>query len=160
MSRGIDFLADLVKNKPENVDLTVIGAGNYKEIKRFLLMENMKSIEFYDNIKYDLIPNYIHKFDILFNPVIAEGISRVTLESMACGRPVIMLNKGDRYPVVHGKTGYLFNTSKELLELIDSLNFNKEELIKVGKEARRVVEDKYSNDVILPEIERLYSKAM
>jgi glycosyltransferase involved in cell wall biosynthesis len=159
-SRGIDFLVDLVKNKPEKVDITVIGAGNYKEIKRFLSIENMKSIRFLSNIKYDLIPNYIHEFDILFNPVIAEGISRVTLESMACGRPVIMLNKGNRYPIVHGKTGYLFNTSKDLLELIEFLGSNKEELIRVSKEARRMVEDRYSHEVILPQIDRLYSKVI
>lgn len=157
-SRGISFLVDLIKNITNNTKIIVIGAGNYNEILRFSSMADMSAISFYQNVKNELIPDYIQKFDVLFNPVIAEGISRVTLEAMACGRPVIMLDKGDRYPIIHGKTGYLFKTNKDLLELINYLNDNKEELSRVGKAARSIVEKEYSNDVILPQISKLYEK--
>lgn len=157
-SRGIPFLVDLIKNATKNTNIIVIGAGNYREILRFSSMADMSAISFYQNVKYELIPDYIQKFDVLFNPVIAEGISRVTLEAMACGRPVIMLDKGDRYPIIHGKTGYLFRTNKDLLELINYLNDNKDELSRVGKAARSIVEKEYSNDVILPQISKLYEK--
>lgn len=157
-SRGIDFLSNFLKYTEKNIDIYVIAAGNYKEIKRFSSMVDMKSINFYQNIKYESMPGYIQKFDVLFNPVIAEGISRATLEAMACGRPVIMLDKGDRYPVVHGKTGYLFRTNEDLIELINYLKDNKEELSRIGKNARKIIEKEYSNDVIIPQINKLYKK--
>ena len=157
-SRGLDFMLNLLKHIERDIDIHIIGAGNYKEIQRFLSMIDKKSVTFYPNIRYDSMPNYIQKFDILFNPVIAEGISRATLESMACGRPVIMLDKGDRYPVLHGKTGYLFKSNEELLELIHHIKENKDELSEVSMAARKVVEKEYSNEVILPKINKLYER--
>ena len=159
-SRGIGFLVDLIKNSKEMNDFIVVGAGNYNEIMRFLSTIDNRPIQFYQNVKYDSIPDYIQKFDVLFNPVIAEGISRVTLEAMACGRPVIMLDKGDRYPIIHGKTGYLFKTNQDLEKLLNYLKNNKEELSRVGKAARAIVEKEYSNDVILPQINSLYNKKL
>lgn len=157
-SRGIRFLVDLIKNSKETNDFFVVGAGNYKEIMRFLSMVENRHIHFYQNVKYESIPEYIRKFDVLFNPVIAEGISRITLEAMASGRPVIMLDKGDRYPIIHGKTGYLFKTNQDLEKLLNYLKDNKEELARVGKAARTIVEKEYSNDAILPQISKLYGK--
>lgn len=157
-SRGISFLIDLIKNLKETNDIIVVGAGNHNEIMRFLSLVDNRSISFFQNVKYESIPDYIQKFDVLFNPVIAEGISRVTLEAMACGRPVIMLDKGDRYPIIHGKTGYLFKTNQDLEKLLNSLKDNKEELARVGKAARTIVEKEFSNDVILPQINKIYEK--
>lgn len=157
-SRGVDYLFNLLKNKNKKIGYHVIGSGNYKEIKRFLSRVDARAINFCTNVQYDSIPCHIQKFDVLFNPVIAEGISRVTLEAMACGRPVIMLDKGDRYPVIHGKTGYLFKTTNDLTELIDYLADNKKVLSKIGEAARKIVETEYSNEIILPQIDNLYKK--
>ena len=106
-SRGISLLYDLINNLPSYVEVYVLGAGNSTDIERFKSRVDITKIHFETNISYEEVHKFYRKFDVLLNPVIAEGISRVTLEAMSSGRPVIMLNRGNRYPVINEKTGYL-----------------------------------------------------
>lgn len=156
-SRGLVLLYDLIKNLPEYVEMHIVGAGFSTYIDRFKSKVEISKIHFYINVKNEDIPKFLSNMDVIFNPVLAEGISRITLESMSCGRPVIMLDKGDRYPVIHGRTGYLIKHDiNELLELLQYLHDNRDELKKIGKNARKVVENEFSNEVIIPKIKKIY----
>ena len=158
-SRGIELLVKLTKNLPDCIELYVVGSGNQIAIEKFKSSVDISKIHFYTNIKNEDIPEFIHRVNVLFNPVLAEGISRISLESMSCGRPPIMLDMGDRYPVVNRKTGYLIqNDLNELLRLLEYLYENREELRKVGGNARKLVVSEFDNEVIIPRIKTIYDK--
>ena len=160
-SRGISLLYDLINNLPSYIEVHVLGAGNSIDIERFKSRIDITKIHFETNISYEKIHEVYRKFDVLLNPVIAEGISRVTLEAMSSGRPVIMLDTGNRYPVINKKTGYLIKYNvEELLKVLQYLYENKKELKEVAENARGIVEKEYDNRVIIPKIGEIYEEIM
>jgi glycosyltransferase involved in cell wall biosynthesis len=155
--RGIHLLAMLANHLPPYVDLKIIGAGSKVAYDRFISMIRHRPVSLAMNIDNNAIPDFLRDVDLVLNPVMPEGISRITLEAMSCGRPVIMLNHGDRYPVINDVTGYIINNDpKELLSLIESIHRNKDELRKLGRKARKLVEQEYSIDAIMPQILGVY----
>ncbi|MCZ7395504.1 MAG: glycosyltransferase family 4 protein [Candidatus Methanoperedens sp.] len=148
-SRGIVFLQKLIKNLPDFCELHLTCNP--------IQIHNNSNIHFYGSLPENKIPIFLKNIDILFNPVIAEGISRITLEAMSSGRSVIMLDKGNRHPIIHGKTGYLVKEDiNDLINLLEHIKDNRDDLQKLGYNARKIVEDEFSNEVIIPKIEKIY----
>lgn len=80
-----------------------------------------------------------------------EGFPRVILEGMALGRTVIATNiVGNKDAVVDGKTGYLVNVhdlqsfANKIIEIID----DDKKLVELGKNARKICEEKYDSSII------------
>ena len=143
------MLLTLIDNLPDFCELHI----THNPIKT----KNNANVHYHGTLKENEVPSFLENIDILFNPVLAEGISRITLEAMSCGRPVIMLDIGDRYPTIHGKTGYLINEEiGELISLLRHIHENRGELMKLGENARRIVENEFSNEVIIPKIKKIY----
>lgn len=159
-SRGLELLLELIKKLPEYVELYIVGSGNVNRISEFKENVEHSRVHYSTNLKNEDIPKVMGQIDVLFNPVIAEGISRVSLESMSCGRPVIMLDKGNRYPIIHNKTGFLIQTISELLQLLQYLQDNRNEIKKVGKNAREIVEKEFSNIAVIPKMKQIYKSTI
>lgn len=148
-SRGIDFLLKLMDNVPDFCELHV----SHDPVKA----NNNINIHYHGKLRENEVPHFLENIDILFNPVLAEGISRIALEALSCGRPVIMLDIGDRYPTINGKNGYLINGDiGELLSLLEHIHKNRDELIQLGENARKIVEDEFSNEIIIPKTKKIY----
>jgi glycosyltransferase involved in cell wall biosynthesis len=160
-SRGLKFLEQLMDNLPNYVELHVVGSGSIQTINEFKKQADKKQIKFHSNIPNEKLPAFLHGIDVLFNPVLAEGISRISLESMACGRPTIMLDKGDRYPIANGTTGYLIKENiQDILRTLEFIQASKNILQTMGDNARNIVEKEFSNEVIIPKIEAVYNKLL
>lgn len=161
--RGTGLLSQLMENLPEFIDLKIILAGNEPTIKNFISQKKIKykkNVTLLFNVSQSDIPSFLREIEILFNPVISGNISRVTLESMAVGRPVIALESGG-YPVIHGETGFLIkNDIQELLQILEYCYKNKDKLKKMGEKARKLVETEFSNKVIIPKINEFYEKLL
>ncbi len=158
-SRGIHLLIELILNRPKDCEIMVLGAGNHLDFSRFESQVDLDDIILFKNFSYDMMPKFYKQFDILFNPVMAEGISRVTLEAMASGNPVIMLDIGNRYPVIDRTTGFLIKDDiNRLLELIKEIRKDKKWLKMVSKKAREKVLAEFDNSIIIPKYERIYDK--
>lgn len=160
-SRGVDLLVELIDNLPTYIKLIVVGAGNELSINEFKRRVDMSKVKFYSNIPNDQIPTYIHKFDVLFNPVLAEGISKVTLEAMSCGCPVIMINKGIRYPVIHKNTGFLVEPKiGDVLETLEYIYNENNLLDEMGLRARSIIESKFSTESFAQRYKTLYKSIL
>ena len=160
-SRGIELLTALAGNLPEYVDLSIIGSGSKIMLKKFKEKEKTSRYKFFTNIPNDRIPAYLHNIDILFNPVVPDGISRITMEAMACGRPVIMLEAPNRGPVISGKTGFLVKPNIEsILATLNSIYADRAILDEYSRNCRNEIEANYSNEVIIPQIETLYNSTI
>lgn len=80
----------------------------------------------------------------------------VPLESLACGTPVIAFNvAGYRETIVNGKTGYLVEFDpKEIAEKVSRLLRNSSLADKMGKEGRKWVEQNWSWDKQIKNLEK------
>lgn len=95
-SRGAHLIAPLASTLPRNSKLVVVGDGPVSPKKT----DNIIRIS---QVPNTLVPYLINVCDAVFNPVLVPGVSRITLEAMACGKVTIMLGrKTDRFPAVDG----------------------------------------------------------
>jgi len=157
----LSLSGSLIKNLPQYAEFHIIGSGKVNIIKKIKSLIERRTVIFHTNIPNELIPMYISNADVVLNPVKTEGTSRVKLEAMSCGRPVIALDNDGKYPVINGKTGYIIKDDiNELLSLLEYINDNRNELEKLGENARKIVEEEFSNEVIIPKIKKIYLDLM
>ena len=145
--KGTNLLATLANQVVDGIGFEVALSGTRREINDFksLLTKDGKTrMAIHENVPHNLLPAFFQNVDILLNPVETEGVSRATLEAMACGRPVIMTPLGDRGPVKDGRTGFLVESSPEsMLRRLDDLRENRDGLIELGDRAHDAVEKTY-----------------
>jgi starch synthase len=106
----------------------------------------------------ELIDLY-HSCDIYVHPSLAECLSLVILEAMACGKPVVATDVGGtRYEVLDGKTGFLVKPGdvKELFEktmvLVNDLKLRKI----MGENGRERVKKEFRWEIVGEKTLNLY----
>lgn len=88
----------------------------------------------------DQIPRYIQKAKALLTAVQwEEPFGLTTIEAMSCGTPVVSFNRGAAPEIIdNGKTGYVVNTTVEMIEAVNKID-------KIKRlDCRRYVEKNYS----------------
>jgi L-malate glycosyltransferase len=90
----------------------------------------------------------------------SEGFSNAILEYMAAGRPVVATDVGGASEaVVHGETGYLVKSRdhEAMADYIVSLLNKPEDARRMGEDGRRLVNEKFSCQRQLQNVESLYN---
>lgn len=142
-------------------DLVVIGSGPCeKKLKNYAISLGLKDrvhfIPFLPRSKYR---DYLSKCSIFVLPSEAEAFGVVIIEAMASSKPVIARNIiGPKDIITHGRNGFLFENNDELKKYLKLLLLNKELRKKLGKNARKTVEDKYTFDKIADQYLKLYER--
>lgn len=121
--KGVMFLNHLSKLLPKSINIIHVGEGK-------LPLQSSRIIKL-GPLANSLLPYLINYSDIVFHPAITEGIGRTALETLACGKPIIMLGKHmNRFPLINGKNGFIVDDPKSaaeiILELHNSQNFYKQ----------------------------------
>jgi glycosyltransferase involved in cell wall biosynthesis len=101
--------------------------------------------------------------DLVVLPSRYEAFPNVVLEAYACSKPVVASNVGAIPDIVlHGETGLLFQAGdvKGLANAIAYMLANPEESERMGCNARRLVEEKFSIDRVVTQLEILYEKVL
>jgi len=146
--KGTNLVARLANQVADGVAFEVALSGSRREINDFkslLSRAGEARMTIHENIPHDLLPEFFQNIDVLLNPVETEGVSRATLEAMACGRPVIMTPLGDRWPVEPGRTGFLVQSDREsMLRFLDDLCENRESVVELGRRACEIVRETYA----------------
>lgn len=143
--------AKTIKEKyKENVEFIVL--GSFDENNPFSLSKKVLD----DYIKSGIItypgfvnnPNeWIKNSSVFILPSYREGVPRSTQEAMAIGRAIITTNSvGCKETVVDGINGYLVPIcdSKALISKMELFINNPNLIDKMGKESRRIAEQKYN----------------
>jgi glycosyltransferase involved in cell wall biosynthesis len=91
-------------------------------------------------VERDDLPKYYQKAKALLTPVQwEEPFGLTTIEAMSCGTPVVSFNRGAAPEIIaSGKTGFVVNTTAEMIDSIDKI-----ERIK-RQDCRAYVEKNYS----------------
>ena len=165
--KGIEVLIKAishVNNFVENCTYLIIGEGSHRtELENLVKKLNIKNVIFEGAVSHSRIPEFIIASNIIVLPSLAEGVSRVLLETMACGKPVITTKLiGTKELITDGKTGVLVEKGnvQQLTEALISLLNDKLLREKIGRTAYKYIKDKFSWTRVGNETLRIYYRAI
>jgi len=160
--KNVDLLIKsfkFVKEKVSNVKLVIIGTGtDFDKLKKMSAHDN-------DIIMTGFLPNeelldYLRVADVVVFPSRGENASLTIMEAMACELPVISSGVGNAEKILGEGRGLILEkyTEEEIAEKCVKILSDKNFAEKMGKSARKFVEDNHSWDRISKKTEELYKK--
>ena len=153
-----------VNNFVKNCTYLLIGEGSHrKELEDLVTRLNIKNVVFTGTVPYSQIPEFISASDIIVLPSVAEGVSRVLLEAMACGKPVITTKLiGTKELITDGKTGILIEEGniQQMSEALISLLKDKILRERIGRTAYEYIKDKLTWDHVGNETLKVYNQVL
>lgn len=159
-------LEDLIKAYSEIIDnvkedLVIIGSGPCEsKLKSYAISLGLKDrVHFVPFLPKSDYHGYLSKCSIFVLPSKAEAFGVVIIEAMASGKPVVARNIiGPKDIITHGHDGFLFGNNYELKKYLQLLLSDKGLRKKLGKNARRTVEQNYTFDKISKQYLKLYER--
>lgn len=165
---GVQYLVKAFKrvkeeNKDLDIKLRIGGKGSQedylKNLCRELHIEN--DVTFLGFVKPDDVIKEFQRFDISVFPstLDSESFGVAAVESEACGTPVIVSNVGGLMESTKPNETSLVIEKKSVEDLAEKLNIlvrDKDLRIKMGKAARKFVEDNYSLEKNFEHINKIY----
>lgn len=150
---GIDIAINAflqLKNLHPQYNLSLHIAGNGPELENYKQLagkELNKSIQFHGKIEYLDVPKFIKQNDVFLNLSRNESFGVSVIEASACGRPVIVSNRGGvPETAVNQKTGFILK-ELDVNHCVDAMTNYLEQpnlIIKHGQAGRKYVEDNYN----------------
>jgi glycosyltransferase involved in cell wall biosynthesis len=149
----------------KGLTLKIIGEGPCKNYyKRLAQSMNISDIEWIGYKPYDdVLTAMNHSKFLTFPSECYENFPRVVVEAFACGAPVISSNIGSTAEIVNnGKTGLHFKdgNAADLAAKLQWAWQHHSELLKMGKEARKEYERKYSPEINYKKLIAIYKSAI
>ena len=149
--KGLFTLLRAWKEVP-GLTLKIIGEGPIRsELENFVSQAEISNVEFLEFIggpkRFEILRKAMF---MIFPSECYESFSYAIIESFACGTPVIASRIGGPQELVeNGVTGFLFEptNTKDLLQKISKLAENKKLLLKMRHNARKLAEERYSEEV-------------
>ena len=161
----IPKLAKILTREYRMTDIKFVIIGDGPERRK--IEELIKSYHVQDKVLMvgkqprEKVREYLWASDIYLSPTIYEAFGIAALEALSCGVPVIANNHGGISEIVkHGFTGLISQDDKELLENIVYLLNNVELIEEMGKNARKIVKEKFTWEKITKEIVEIYKKTI
>jgi glycosyltransferase involved in cell wall biosynthesis len=167
--KGVDVLIKAfsrIASLHPNARLVVIGVGDEREELVHLASElgMAEKIEFAGYKLFTEMPLWYQACDVFAMPSWAEGLSMSILEAMASGRPVITGRPevGQHDAVVPEETGLLtdYGDVAQLAQALDRLVSSPEWVRRLGDNARRMAEQKFSWELIGRQTADVYRMAL
>lgn len=168
--KGLLTLTDAIvslsrKGMEQDVEFSIIGEGQLrKEMEDRLRGEGIKNVNFMGFLLGDSLYEEIAKMHIIVIPSEwYENYPVSVMEAFAMGKPVIGSNIGGIPEFVkHKDTGLIFKAgnSNDLCEKIEYLVKNKEEITRMGKNARSFAERVFDAELHYPRLIEIYGEVM
>ncbi len=148
----------------ENVHLIILGDGELKEHLEEVSKNNNldKRVHFVGNVAPKEVYNYLAKADVFCRPSLSEGLGNAFLEAMLSGLPVVATKVGGIPDfLVDGETGWFceVKNSRSIAEKVKYIldEKNKDEVLKVVENAKKMVGEKYGWDLIAQKMDKIFN---
>ena len=161
--KGLKILIEAVKDLPssyfDNFLFEITGPGSINKIKEIKKLIKSYSLEKKVLVNLPILRKdkieYLKKFDIFILPSFEEGDSIALKEALASYMPVI-ISKQCRLSIVEEyKAGIEIETNKKSL-LNALMKLQELDLIKMGYNARKLIEEKYDNKICSQKLLNVY----
>lgn len=160
--KGVQVLLEAFKTLKEDsvtAYLNIIGDGPDRGKLKSHAVESgiADSISFCGELAE--IKPYLEKSALFVLPSLSEGLSNVLLEAMACGLPIIATRVGGNTDLIQdGVNGMLVEpgNSDQLYQTMKKVLIDKDLAKKLGRAARKTVEEKFSLQSVTDHYIRLY----
>ena len=141
--KGVEVLLKVAEECPEDVEFVFAGTGRMEsEIKK--VSEKLGNVKLVGKVPAENLVNYYGAVDLVATPPqYDEGFSRVILESLSCGTPVLVARC--LAEMIDESVGRLVDPdATHLYRQIMQLYKNRDELEKMAMRARNYAEERYS----------------
>jgi glycosyltransferase involved in cell wall biosynthesis len=108
------------------------------------------------------MPLVIQSSDILVHCSLREGLARVLPQAMLCGKPAISFDIDGASEVVNPDTGRLIEPGniEQLTDACAELVNNSQLRMRLGKNGREFVREKFAPEIMVDKIEQLYERLL
>lgn len=157
-------LADVIRALPllhEDVHFVSVGRGElFDELKKLCSTLGVTNrVHFVDFVDHATLPAYLQAADIFIRPSLSEGMGNSFIEAMAAGVPVIATNVGGIPDFIADRqTGYFceVRNPKSIANTVTHILANQEEVSTVVENAQRLVKEKYTWDIVAPQMDMAF----
>jgi len=147
--KNLDYSIELLELVPNNFTFTILGDGPEKNklinlVKTKKMTDKVNFLGHVANVK-----EHLGKADIFLFLTKMEGLSLSLLEAMACGLVCVVSDiPENRELIIDMKNGLILplNNQKQAIKKLANILKNEKQLIKMGKNARQTIIEKYSDD--------------
>ena len=158
-SKGLSHYYDAainIKNANLNADFFIAGEylNNHPLSIKDSLYKNIvesKSMKYLGSWDQKTFLENLYNYDVFVLPSFGEGIPLAALEAMASGRALICSDvPGCNSCVIDNKNGYLCEqrSSQSLTQSMQKIIYNKNQILKMGENSRKIVENGFELDLI------------
>jgi len=147
------FLENIWENvvpRLKNIKLVIAGKGNT------IIFGNKNSdivqvFDFVENAK-----KFINEHDIMVVPLLSGSGMRIKImEGLALGKPIVTTTIGaEGIEITDKENIFIANTPNEMIEIIEFCATNVQKCEEIGKNARKLIENKYTQEIISKELLR------
>jgi glycosyltransferase involved in cell wall biosynthesis len=165
--KGLDYLLDalkMLKRDFPDIQLTIVGEGELKRHyqRKAVLLNLGENVSFVGEVKQEELVSYYNAASLFILPSTEiEGFGIVLLEAMACHVPVIATSiVGTSGDIKKYNAGIVVEPRKadELAQAITTILNQPALAEEMGRNGRRLVEEKYDWKNIARQIESIYLK--
>jgi glycosyltransferase involved in cell wall biosynthesis len=148
--RLLEAMAEVRRKQPQAC-LVIIGQGDYQDEleHRAESLGLTEAVEFIPPMSQAALRDYMRRCRLLVLPSLSEGLGRVLIEAMACGRPVVGTRMGGIPDLIQdGVNGYLIPPD-EVAPLADRITYllaHPGEAAEMGARGRAFVTETFSTD--------------
>jgi glycosyltransferase involved in cell wall biosynthesis len=152
--KGVHILIQAMKlviRRVPDAKLLIIGRGAYKaQLEKLVSELGLEGkMEFLGHVPQEVLRGRMRSCRVLVLPSLSEGLGRVLIEAMACGKPVIGTDTGGIPSLIHdGGNGFLIppNDPDALAEKLIYLLSNEDEAVRMGARGREFVAQTFSTE--------------
>ncbi|MFX1236905.1 MAG: glycosyltransferase family 4 protein [Promethearchaeota archaeon] len=158
--KGIDLFLKIINDlykKNQDLKFLIIGEGPMKA--QVLEAKKKLPIEYHEKYPYNRIQDVYNQSLALLVTSRSEGVPNTIYESLACETPVVSSDVGGIPEVLTDNVnGALFKVGdyKKSVDIILKYLKDRDKLLEMGKNGRKIVENKYSWEVITEKITQIY----
>jgi len=155
------FLELAKLNKGKKLLFLMLGEGPLvEEMEKQIYADGLSDMFMFVGRKENVIP-YINVSDLAMLPSKRESFGLILAEALACGIPVMGSNKGGiPEQVEDGVNGFLFDEVNDCNVKLNHLMSDKKLMLKLAKNCRPLVENKFGMKKIVSQYESFYSKCI
>jgi len=162
--KGIPVLlkaAGKVLAKRNDTTFLLVGAGPLENEMRTLAKNG--NVKFAGNVSFGEIGSYYNIADFVVVPSFMEAFGRTAVEAFAMGKPVIAAGIGGLRDIVDMNENGLVYSVRDFEMLAESMNVlldDEKKCRKFGENGYMKFMEKFSKEVVIEKIERLYEEAL